>query len=94
LASGRCVIPYIKEFHRPAYHDAISQIVELTKGTQDRDGFLNYVISTIITACYDKKYTDLNAAIGMLECAKLEFYRRVVASYEDQKCFDNGDVFD
>ena len=28
-----------------------------------------------------------------LECAKLEFYRRVLAPYEDRKCKDNGDVY-
>jgi hypothetical protein len=32
--------------------------------------------------------------IGVLECAKLELYRRVAAPYEDAKCEDNGDVYD
>ena len=36
---------------------------------------------------------ELNAAIGVLECAKLELYRRVVAMYEDGKIKENGDVF-
>lgn len=31
--------------------------------------------------------------IGALDCAKTEFYRRVVAPYEDQKEHENGDVF-
>jgi hypothetical protein len=30
--------------------------------------------------------------IGMLECAKLELYRRSVANYEDEKILENGDV--
>jgi len=40
------------------------------------------------------KYATLNTVIGVLECAKLELYRRVVADYEDQKCEENGDVYD
>jgi hypothetical protein len=39
------------------------------------------------------KYLNYNAAIGALECAKLELYRRMVAPYEDRKCKENGDVF-
>ena len=30
----------------------------------------------------------------MLECAKLELYRRVAAPYEDEKIDQNGDVYD
>jgi len=33
-------------------------------------------------------------AIGALECAKLELYRRVAAPYEDTKIAENGDVYD
>lgn len=35
-------------------------------------------------------YADILAA---LEATKLEFYRRVIAPYEDRKCQENGDVF-
>ena len=31
--------------------------------------------------------------ISSLECAKLEFYRRVAVPYEDQKILENGDVY-
>lgn len=30
---------------------------------------------------------------GAIECAKLEFYRRVAAPYEDKKIAENGDVY-
>ena len=30
--------------------------------------------------------------MGVLECCKLEFYRRVAAPYEDIKIEENGDV--
>jgi len=39
-------------------------------------------------------YSDYNALVGVLECAKLEFYRRAVAAYEDKKIKENGDVYE
>ena len=38
------------------------------------------------------KYSKINAIIGILECIKLELYRRVAAPYEDVKAAENGDV--
>ena len=42
---------------------------------------------------FDPRYTDLNEVIGVLECVKQEFYRRVVVPYEDRKMAENGDVY-
>ena len=38
-------------------------------------------------------YRNINELIGVLECAKLELYRRVASPYEDEKIQSNGDVF-
>lgn len=38
-------------------------------------------------------YSTINDIIGALEGAKMEFYRRVAAPYEDQKITQNGDVY-
>ena len=59
-------------------------------------GELNYVITTIISKWLGPtpNYVEINAAIGVLECAKLELYRRVAAPYEDGKIAENGDVYD
>lgn len=59
-------------------------------------GELNYFITTIINNYIiknTKSYTTLNEVIGVLECAKLELYRRIVAPYEDAKIEQNGDVY-
>jgi len=40
----------------------------------------------------EPRYRDYHAVIGALEAAKLEFYRRQVAPYEDSKIAENGDV--
>lgn len=74
---------------------------ELASGSKVRTpGELNYAITKCITrylanqSLYgDYNYTDLNDVIGALEAAKLEFYRRVVVPYEEQKIKENGDVF-
>ena len=59
-------------------------------------GELNYIITQAIEeylALWDFDYAKLNEVIGVLECAKLELYRRVAAPYEDKKCEENGDVY-
>lgn len=59
-------------------------------------GELNYFISNLINWYIiqkDKSYSTINEVIGVLECAKLELYRRVAAPYEDIKIEENGDVY-
>ena len=58
-------------------------------------GEINYIITKLLLDWLgqDPRYEDYNAVIGVLECIKLELYRRAVAPYEDKKCKDNGDVF-
>lgn len=58
-------------------------------------GDLNYVITKICDDYLGKNpsYTHINEVIGVLECAKLEFYRRVAVPYEDKKIEENGDVY-
>ena len=58
-------------------------------------GELNYVITLLIRNYFYKKpsYQSVNDIVGALEGAKLEFYRRVAAPYEDNKIKLNGDVY-
>ena len=59
-------------------------------------GELNYVFSKLIDEYIErnkKDYATLNDIIGVLECCKLELYRRIVAPYEDTKLIKNGEVF-
>ena len=37
-------------------------------------------------------YSRLALCLGILESAKMEFYRRLVGPYEERKCAENGDV--
>jgi len=93
-------MPYIKDSDRIKYKSAITEIVN-ELNTQGQDGFypvgdLNYLLSAIINQTLTRqgvRYQNLNALIGVLECAKLELYRRVAAPYEDLKIMENGDVY-
>jgi hypothetical protein len=59
-------------------------------------GELNYLITNLVQEFITeqgKSYDTINSAIGALECAKLELYRRIVAPYEELKIQQNGDVY-
>ncbi len=59
-------------------------------------GELNFLITMQVLdylAQAGTSYATINSLIGVLECAKLELYRRVVAPYEDEKIKENGDVY-
>jgi predicted DNA-binding protein with PD1-like motif len=59
-------------------------------------GELNFLFTEAITDYIEKQglsYQTINDVVGALEGAKLEFYRRVAAPYEDVKIEENGDVY-
>lgn len=66
-------------------------------GKPESAGELNYVISMTIDDYLSRKggvrYAHLNEVVGVLECAKLEIYRRIAGPYEDKKILENGDVY-
>lgn len=68
-----------------------------TQEAPETAGQLNYQITGLvdrfITDNEGVNYTNLNTAIGVLECAKLELYRRLAGPYEDQKLQENGEVY-
>lgn len=60
------------------------------------NGELNYLITCLCLLYinrHGKSYNTLSDVVKALECAKLEFYRREVAPYEDKKIEQNGDVY-
>lgn len=61
------------------------------------DGALNYQITQVCRRYLSEngeRYDIYEDIIGALECAKLEFYRRKVAKYENRAIVKNGDIFD
>jgi len=60
----------------------------------DTPGELCYCVYKLMKdlAESDKCFKNMAMIISEIECAKLEFYRRIVAPYEDKKILENGDV--
>ena len=60
-------------------------------------GELTYKITAVVCEYRETRgemrYVDHAEIIAALECAKLEYYRRVVEPYENTKIVKNGDVF-
>jgi hypothetical protein len=87
MSTERKTMPYITEESR-------NQIDE--GAFPNNEGELNYMISSLLDeylAEYGCNYANLNQVVGVLECAKLEIYRRMAAPYEDKKILENGDVY-
>lgn len=81
-------MPYIKQNTRETLNS--DTVVPANAGE------LNYKITTKIFQYFEANggtYQQVNDILGALEGAKLEFYRRVVAPYEDFKMKENGDVY-
>jgi hypothetical protein len=103
-------MPYIKKEKREEYLPQIKELAKLITKTGHQEGYqtfvgdLNYTITSLIHLVYRENedgsqgrvltYSDYNEIIGILECAKLELYRRYAAPYEDTKILENGDVPD
>ena len=66
-------------------------------GAPESAGELNYAVTRLVDADLvaggGLRYALLNEAIGALECAKIELYRRLAAPYEDEKRQETGDVY-
>jgi hypothetical protein len=80
-------MPYIKKINRARL---LPHVAPTTPGE------LNFVITTLAREYLKRRgtsYKTINEIVGAMECAKLEFARRVVAGYEDSKIETNGDVY-
>ena len=86
-------MPYIKPEVRDRLEPHLYQL--FSEMNEDPAGTLNYVVTRLVDLWIGQKpcYGLYNAAIGVLECAKIELYRRQVAPYEDEKREENGDVY-
>ena len=88
--------------------DALARKIAVGKNAARKGfaGFVNYAVTRLLLkllgvtdlswrpphGTYD--YDKINEAIGVLECCKLELYRRLAAPYENEKIADNGEVIE
>jgi hypothetical protein len=82
-------VPYIKETYRVLVDPTLRGYPAQSAGE------LNFQITCLAKRFLGDKpnYAKFNEVVGVLECAKLELYRRMVAPYEDTKITENGDVY-
>lgn len=84
-------MPYIFHKDREKLVNSLSEV-----GCKcDNAGELNYAFTMIAQTYLQRKglkYQNINDVVGALEGAKIEFYRRIAAPYEDEKIQQNGDV--
>jgi len=92
-------MPYIKQDKRSELDPAIDTLYQALVKLQvddemnNMEGNLNYAITKLLSMVYSSpSYREINDAIGMLECCKLEYYRKVAVPYESQKEVENGEV--
>ena len=86
-------MPYIEQDLRAEYLKILDPLIE---APITHPGELNYLVTMMCLSYIDdngESYETLNAIVGALECDKLEFYRRAVSVYEDEKKKMNGDVY-
>ncbi len=84
-------MPYIKQEDR----DRLDLFVNELSRRVSTVGELNYAITRLahlFLPDFGVRYHDLNAVVGVLDCAKGEFKRRILAVFEDQKIKENGDL--
>lgn len=89
-------MPYIDSSSRKDFDDARRQLEMTIVKRGISNGELNYLITLLGNMYLDahgKSYNTVSDVIRAMECAKLEFYRRVAAPYEDKKIEENGDVY-
>lgn len=92
-------MPYIANEERSAIDSHVVALADVISRsgatvTHDRAGPLNYACTTLALKLFpQRKYWILALVVGVFVTVVLEYYRRWVAPYEDQKIAENGDCY-
>ena len=90
-------MPYVKPNDRE-FDTVVNEVVyDYLIDTGYDVGKLNFFFTRILDCLLQERgvsYTNINEIIGVLECVKMELYRRIAAPYEDKKKEENGDVYE
>jgi hypothetical protein len=89
-------MPYIPLKDAAEFNTGLMYLEDTIEQRGITNGELNFLM-TMLAKFYIKRhgtsYNTLSDVIKAFECAKLEFYRRMVVPYEDKKREENGDVY-
>ncbi len=84
-------MPYIKEADREDLRILADRAADRVKSPGEMNYFISRFLHQALSPGYPH-YKKFNAVIGVLECCKLELYRRLLVPYEDKKMEENGDI--
>ena len=88
-------MPYISDALRKEIDKELANLLarlHTNIGEHEMAGVVNYIVSRILAQSFQENYFGFNTAIGVLECAKMELYRRRIGPYETKKINTNGDL--
>ena len=95
-------MPYIDREARKRFEKILNEFRTMVGVVKRPPGDLNYLITQLILINMQAemavkinalRYSDINEAMGVLECVKHEFYRRLAVPLEEFKAKENGDVY-
>jgi hypothetical protein len=87
-------MPYIKQALRDNLDVEIQEVIDKIEemDVESKNGIVVYALYKIVKELYWHSFDEISDGIKVLECAKLEFYRKVLAPYEDIAIDRNGDI--
>jgi len=86
-------MPYISQESRDDLDPIIDTLRYKVQFSPGADGLISYVIAELMKPYAQGNFSDMAKGVGVLESSKLEFYRMVVAPYEEIKRLERGDVY-
>jgi hypothetical protein len=90
-------VPYIKQHQREKINVEIRRLGEAAREmpgfSEQKGAILNYIICSLAVEFIDRKsYIEMSLVRSAMIDAADEFYRRLMAPYEDEKIKGNGDI--
>jgi hypothetical protein len=84
-------MPYIKPERRHLFDEHL-QACTLEIESEGELNYCIYKLSTLLIGRIGESYDKLSMCSSAMEHAKLEWYRKRLAPYEDLKIAENGDI--
>ena len=87
-------MPYIDPEARPKLDVLTDPLIDHIRSLpiEEQDGLVDYVVTRMLMSLYRPPFFNFNRALGVLSAITQEFYRVVVAPYEDEKIREFGAV--
>jgi len=94
-------MPYIKPEQRelldPVIDAVAEEIIAIDRSSAESQwtGMMNYAVSRLAVKLLPaRNYNSMSRMHGVLADVPMEWYRRMMAPYEDEKIAQNGDVYE